>query len=147
MRKVLNIIVIILDVLLIALLCFIKIGYYIDVNAFKFDNIYDIGYCVLWVPISMLITLSPMLTQIAIIAFVKFKKQLFSFLGLLYCLIGDYVFEFISVLGGTMCLSDKWITVSVTIMKALILTLIPFIVSLAAFIVDTVKNKRAPKPV
>ena len=72
MTKVFNIIIVILDVLLIALLSVIKISYYIDIDMYRFDTAFNTGYALIWTPISMLITLSPMLAQIIIIAFVTF---------------------------------------------------------------------------
>ena len=141
MTKVFNIIIVILDVLLIALLSVIKISYYIDIDMYRFDTAFNTGYALIWTPVSMLITLSPMLAQIIIIAFVKKMKGMFSFLGLLFFLVGDYFFEILSVIGGTMCLSEDWIDTSVTIMGCLLISIIPLALSLTNWILEARKKK------
>ena len=140
MTKVFNIIIVILDVLLIALLSVIKISYYIDIDVYRFDTAFNTGYALIWTPISMLITLSPMLAQIIIIAFVKKRKGMFAFFGMLFFLAGDYFFEILSVIGGTMCLSEDWIDTSVTIMGCLLISIIPLALSL-----PTGSSRRARK--
>ena len=141
MRKALNIIIVILDVLLLVFLAAVKIDYYVsDRNMDMLDiSIYDI----VWIPISMLITLFPMICQVGLILFLKFKKQLFAFVGGLFFWAGDLIFEFISLLGAAMCLDDKWGDMAMKMMGLLMLFLIPLGLSFIAFIVETVKDKRA----
>ena len=138
MTKVFNIIIVILDVLLIALLSVIKISYYLDIDMYRFDTAFNTGYALIWTPISML---SPMLAQIIIIAFVKKRKGMFAFFGMLFFLAGDYFFEILSVIGGTMCLSEDWIDTSVTIMGCLLISIIPLALSLTNWIIEARKKK------
>ncbi len=57
---------------------------------------------------SMLITLIPMLAQIGCLVFDKADHYAAAFLVPLFLWIGEYVFEFISLLGSAVCLDKRW---------------------------------------
>lgn len=142
MRKVLNIMMIVLNVLLIAFYCVIKLNYYYEEGTLGGKNSSAID--IVWIPISILITVAPMLTQILIIAFLKFKKQLFAFVAPLTVWLLDYCFEVCSLMGAAMCLDDDWGNMAVKMMGLLTLYIVPVVLSLIAFIHDikqTRKNK------
>lgn len=135
--KVLNILTIVLDVLLIILLSAVKTDYYINDNKLSGGGIdfYDVLW-ICWIPLSFLITLSPMITQVIILLFVKFKKQLFALLFPFFALCGDLGFEVVSMIGGTMTLDGEWMDTAVLIAECLLLFNVPLILSLAALIVN-----------
>lgn len=140
-----RVVTIILDAVL-ALLCIVlKISYYASGSKDSSGGFFDLLWFG-WIPVSILITLSPMLTQIAILAFLKFKKQLFAFVVPLFVWAGDIMFEIISMLGATMCLDDEWLDISVTMLKCLALFIIPAVLSLISFIVS-LKKKKDPQAV
>ena len=95
-----------------------------------------------WIPVSILITLSPMLSQLAIYIFVKTRKEVFAFFAPLFMLIGDFVFEIISFLGSGMSLDREWTDISLTIMKCLCLFGIPLVLSLISFILSLKVRKK-----
>ena len=88
--RVLNIVTIILDALLLAVCAVVKLNYYITEPKFSSSgpNIYDVIW-IGWMVISILITLSPMLTRIIVLCFVKYKKQLLALLIPLFVWCGD----------------------------------------------------------
>lgn len=140
-----RVVIIILDAILAVLCSVLKIIYYAsgakDLSGSFFDLLW-FG----WIPVSILITLSPMLAQIAVLAFIKFKKQLFAFLIPLFVWGGDIMFEIISMLGATMCLDDDWMDISVTMLKCLVLFIIPLVLSLILFLLS-LKKKKDPQAV
>jgi hypothetical protein len=134
--KVLNILTIVLDVLLIILLSAVKADYYISDNKLSGGiDFYDVLW-ICWIPLSFLITLSPMITQVIILLFVRFKKQLFALLFPFFTLCGDLGFEVVSMIGGTMTLDGEWMDTAVLIAECLLLFNVPLILSLAALIVN-----------
>lgn len=74
MRKTLNIITIILNAILIVFFCVVKLNYYNEQG--RLGGVNSSSFDIIWIPASILITVLPMLAQTAVIAFVKFKKQL-----------------------------------------------------------------------
>ena len=148
--KVLNIITIVLDVLLIILLSAVKADYYINDNELSGGGIgfYDVLW-ICWIPLSFLITLSPMIAQVIILLFLKFKKQLFALLLPLFALCGDLCFEVVSMIGGTMTLDGEWMDAAVLIAECLLIFNVPLILSLVALIVNGAflrKEKRKKVP-
>lgn len=136
---------IILDAILAVLCGVLKIIYYASGLKDLSGGFYDLLWFG-WMPVSILITLSPMLSQIVILAFMKFKKQLFAFLVPLFVWGGDIMFEIISMIGATMSLDDDWIDISVTMLKCLALFMIPLLLSLISFILS-LKKKKDPQAV
>lgn len=143
MRKTLNIITIVLDVILILILGAVKINHYIEADYVDFSDfdIYRLLFLI-WIPISMAITISPMLTQIGMLVFVKKGKQVLACLLPVWCLVGDGVFEVISLIGGTMTLSEEWLDTSLTIIKLLLLFIVPMILSVITLIMEKSENKK-----
>lgn len=140
--RVLNIINIILDILIVVLLTVLKVNYYISNTKFSSSgfNAFDLIW-IGWIPVSILITLSPMLSQLASYIFVKKRKEAFAFFAPLYFLIGDYVFEFISLIGSAMSLDREWTDIAMTMMKCLCLFGIPLVLSLISFILSLKESK------
>jgi len=140
--RVLNIVTIILDALLLAVCAVVKLNYYITEPKFSSSgpNIYDVIW-IGWMVISILITLSPMLTRIIVLCFVKYKKQLLALLIPLFVWCGDLMFEFISMLGGTMCLDDDWIDTAVTLLLCLLLFIIPTVLSFVTWLMSRKKKR------
>lgn len=142
MRKALNIVMLVLNAVLIAFYTIVKLAYYNDQGELGGRN--SSVYGAVWIPISILITVLPMLSQIVVIAFLKFKKQLFAFVVPLALWFFDYCFEVVSLLGAAACLDDEWGEMAVKMMGLLTLYIVPVVISLIAFIVD-IKQKRKKK--
>lgn len=144
MRKILNIITIVMDVILILILGAVKINHYIESDYVDFSDfdIYRLLFLV-WIPISLIITISPMLTQIGMLLFVKKGKQALACLLPILSLIGDGVFEVISLIGGTMTLSEEWIDTSLTIITILAFFIIPLILSAITLILEKSAAKKS----
>ncbi len=142
MRKALNIVMIVLNALLIAFYTIVKLAYYNDQGELGGKN--SSVYGTIWIPISILITVLPMLAQIAVIAFLKFKKQLFAFVAPLALWFFDYCFEVVSLLGAAACLDDEWGEMALKMMGLLTIFIVLVVLSLIAFIVD-IKQTRKKK--
>ena len=140
MRKVLNIIIFILDLLLIALYGVLKIDYYINVKKVGMDglSIYDI----IWIPVSLLITFSPLLVQMGLILFLKVRKQLAAFIIPSMFLVGNMFFEFFSWMGSAMCLDDRWTEMAEIMMASLLLFGVPLILALIGMIAEIRAGKK-----
>ena len=79
---------------------------------------------------SMLITLIPMLAQIGCLVFDKADHYATAFLVPLFLWIGEYVFEFISLLGSAVCLDKRWSHMAEKMMGGFLFFLIPLVLSL-----------------
>ena len=139
MRKILNIIIVLLDILLIAFYVCLKLDYYSSVRKIDFSDlsIFDI----IWIPVSILITVMPMLVQAGLILFMKERKQLFACLIPLVLIIGDFAFEFISMLGAAMNLDNRWSEMAEKMFACLFLFAVPMILAAISAIAEAKKRK------
>lgn len=140
MRKTLNIISIILNAILIVFFCVVKLNYYNEQG--RLGGVNSSSFDIIWIPASILITVLPMLAQTAVIAFVKFKKQLFSFVTAITLWILDLCFEVVSLFGAASCLDDDWVDMALKMLGLLMLFAVPVALSLAAFIIDLKQTRK-----
>ena len=137
MKKTLKILIILADILLIAFFAVMKIQYYSESGLGASPAL-----ALSWSALSMLITLLPMLTQIAFLLFYKDERYDAAFFVPLFLWLGEYVFEFTSLLGSAVCLDKRWTGMAERMMSCFLFFLIPLVLSL---ILHLCAKKKVPE--
>lgn len=127
MSKTLKYAVISLDVVLAIIVIYFKLNYYLNNKGIGpgqyFHNTLE---ATIWILISLLISLSPLIAQGILININTTSSAVSS--GIL--LIGIFCFEGLSMLGSAMTLDDNWMYICTTMLKIQLLYLIPVILNI-----------------
>ena len=148
MKKILYVIVVILDIIISGMIILRKAEYYdIKINQQFFGHSVLIG--IIWIGLSIIISLLPYLSQIFIAAGSLMNKQssVMVFLLPLCFFIANEVFEFVSMLGGAASLDDKWCQIAEDMIRLQVYAIIPIILSVIAWRVNRNAYPKAKKSI